>query len=362
VEIVEIGAGGGSIAWVDPAGGLHVGPHSAGADPGPACYGRGGTRPTLTDANLVAGRLNPDYFLGGAMKLDPHAAERELARLGSHLGVDAAAAARGVLRYAVAQMSHALRLVTLRRGYDPRDFAFVAYGGAGPLHAALLARELGITQTIIPAGPGHFSAFGMLAGPLRGEAVRTVVGPLATTSLVSAFAPAERSALGELGPHASGAAIARYAELRYRGQEHTLEVPVPGSTLAGERSGGEGEPRTLREAFERRCLEVYSFRLGAPLEVVSVRVTATAPVSTQTRWDETGAGGPVAPRASSRLVDLDPHGGVSEVPVIGRGDVGGRDWIAGPCVIEEIAATTLVLPGQAVRRDGLGNLVIEESR
>jgi N-methylhydantoinase A len=360
VEIVEIGAGGGSIAWVDPAGGLHVGPRSAGADPGPACYGRGGTQPTLTDANLIAGRLNPDYFLGGAMKLDPQAAGRELAKLGERLGVDAAAAARGVLRYAVTQMSHALRLVTLRRGYDPRDFAFVAYGGAGPLHAALLARELGITRTIIPAGPGHFSAFGMLAGPLRGEAVRTVVGPLAATRLASAFAPAERAALGELGPAASGAAIARYAELRYQGQEHTLEVPVPDSALAYGRAAGAGEPPILRRAFERRCLETYSFRLGAPLEVVSVRVTATAPVSTQTRWGETGADGPTAHEGSSRPVDLDPHAGMTHVPVISRGEVGSQHLIAGPCVIEEIAATTLVLPGQSVRRDDLGNLVIEE--
>jgi len=168
VEIVEIGAGGGSLAWVDAAGGLHLGPQSAGADPGPACYARGGTEPTLTDANLVAGRLDPGYFLGGAMKLDREAAVRALTALGTRLGLEAQSTARGVLRYAIAQMSHALRLVTLRRGHDPRDFAFIAYGGAGPLHAALLARELGISRTIIPPGPGHFSAFGMLAGEPRG--------------------------------------------------------------------------------------------------------------------------------------------------------------------------------------------------
>jgi N-methylhydantoinase A len=157
VEIVEVGAGGGSIAWVDEAGGLHVGPRSAGAEPGPACYGRGGEEPTLTDANLVAGRLDPEYFLGGAMSLDVDAAHRSLARLGERMGVDAGTAARGVLRYLAAQMSHALRLVTLRRGHDPRDFTFVAFGGAGPLHAALLARELGVSRTLIPPAPGHFS-------------------------------------------------------------------------------------------------------------------------------------------------------------------------------------------------------------
>jgi N-methylhydantoinase A len=372
VEIVEIGAGGGSIAWADPAGGLHVGPQSAGADPGPACYGRGGTRPTLTDANLVAGRLNPHYFLGGAMKLDLAAAERALAELGAPLGVDARGAARGVLRHAVSQMSHALRLVTVRRGYDPRDFTFVAYGGAGPLHAALLARELGITRTIIPAGPGHFSAFGMLAGPLRGEAVRTVVGPLHATDLAAAFAPAERSALAELGPQHEGATLLRYAELRYRGQEHTLEVPVPAGSLAP--SGGPpgaaptGEPAVLRDAFERRCLEVYSFRLDAPLEIVSVRVTATAPVTGEVHWGQVtepvrpgaGAGQPGAGQAGPRVVDLDPYDEPREVPVLGRDMVTGTDPISGPCVIEEVAATTLVLPGQAVSADELGNLVIEE--
>jgi N-methylhydantoinase A len=369
IEIVEIGAGGGSIAWADPAGGLHVGPQSAGADPGPVCYGRGGNQPTLTDANLIAGRLNKDYFLGGAMKLDADAAERELARFGAELGVDAEGAARGVLRHAVAKMSHALRLVTLRRGYDPRDFTFVAYGGAGPLHAALLARELGITRTIIPAGPGHFSAFGMLAGALRGEAVRTVVGPLAATDLAAAFGPVERSALADLGPQQRGAVLARYAELRYRGQEHTLEVPVADGPLPPPAPGltdqVAGEPAGLREAFERRCLETYSFRLDAPVEIVSVRVTATAPVVGEVRWGEPAgprheAAGPVQVGPGTRQVDLDPYGERAEVPVVGRDLVAGMGQISGPCVIEEVAATTLVLPGQIVSADELGNLVIEE--
>jgi N-methylhydantoinase A len=354
VEIVEIGAGGGSVAWADDAGGLHVGPRSAGPEPGPACYGRGGAEPTLTDANLAAGRIDPGYFLGGTMPLDTGAAQRALAGLGDRLGTDAAAVARGVIRYAVAQMSHALRLVTLRRGYDPRDFAFVAYGGAGPLHAALLARELGITRTIIPPGPGHFSAFGMLAGPLRADAVRTVVGPLDGTDLTAAFAQAQQAALGELGS-GTGTEITRYAELRYQGQEHTLEVPVPedGST------GGRGEwLAQMRNAFDRRCLEAYAFQLDVPLEVVSVRVSAAAPTPAFT-WPSDDAAGAAGPPGSSRRVDFDTHGGVLEVPVIGRAGLGTgrRD---GPCVVEEPAATTLVLPGQAVSRDEMGNLVIEE--
>ena len=359
VEIVEIGAGGGSVAWADDAGGLHVGPRSAGAEPGPACYGRGGTEPTLTDANLAAGRIDPGYFLGGTMQLDTDAGQRALAGLGERLGSDAAAVARGVIRYAVAQMSHALRLVTLRRGYDPRDFAFVAYGGAGPLHAALLARELGITRTIIPPGPGHFSAFGMLAGPLRADAVRTVVGPLDGTDLTAAFAQAQRAALDELGAGSANetggpAEITRYAELRYQGQEHTLEVPVPDDGSPAER----GEwLRQLRNSFDKRCLEAYAFQLEVPLEVVSVRVSASAPVPAFT-WPSDDAAG-AGPSGSSRRVDFDTHGGVLDVPVIGRAELD-SSRTDGPCVVEEPAATTLVLPGQAVSRDEMGNLVIEE--
>jgi N-methylhydantoinase A len=357
VEIIEIGAGGGSIIWSDSARGLHVGPRSAGADPGPACYGRGGAEPTLTDANLLLGRLDPDYFLGGTRPLDTGAAEKTLAALGARMGTDAQSAARGAVRYAVAQMSHALRLVTLRRGHDPRDFVFVAYGGAGPLHAALLARELGISRTVIPPGPGHFSAFGMLASPLRGEAVRTVVGPLDAVDLAAAFASVEEEALAELGGRPGGPTsgdsaqrdaieIARYAELRYTGQEHTLEVPVPDPAALGE----------VRAAFQRLCLDNYSFRLDAPLEVVSLRVSASEPAAAVS-WADRSSPAPQPP-ARTRLADLDPYGGWREVRVLLRGDLGPP--VAGPCVIEEPAATTLVLPGQIARQDEAGNLIVEE--
>ena len=355
VEIIEIGAGGGSIVWSDPAGGMHVGPRSAGADPGPACYGRGGTEPTLTDANLLLGRLDPDYFLGGTRPLDAGAAEKALAVLGRNIGTDGPSAARGALRYAVAQMSHALRLVTLRRGHDPRDFVFVAYGGAGPLHAALLARELGISRTVIPPGPGHFSAFGMLASPLRGEAVRTVVGPLASIGLAAAFVPVEAAALAELGESRDSTTVevARYAELRYAGQEHTLEVPVPDPSVPD--SSGLA---AIRAAFERRCLDSYSFRLDAPLEVVALRVSATEPAPTIS-WTDQSDPGP-RPPASTRLVDLDPYGAAQEVPVLTRAELTGGQRADGPCVIEEPAATTLVLPGQTARQDEAGNLILEE--
>ncbi|HKR70510.1 MAG TPA: hydantoinase/oxoprolinase family protein [Streptosporangiaceae bacterium] len=349
VEIVEIGAGGGSVVWADAAGGLHVGPRSAGAAPGPACYGKGGREPTLTDANLLLGRLDPDYFLGGTRPLQVEAAEKALSDLGRQVGADARSVARGVLRYAVAQMSHALRLVTLRRGHDPRDFVFVSYGGAGPLHAALLARDLGIARTVIPPGPGHFSAFGMLASPLRGEAVRTVVGPLEAVGLAAAFADVEQAARSELdeGGDTGHAELSRYAELRYAGQEHTLEVPVPDPAALDD----------VRDAFERRCLENYSFRLDAPLEVVSLRAVAVRPAA-DISWTDQSSPGP-RPPARTRLVDLDPYGEAQEIPVLVRAEL--ATPVAGPCVIEEPAATTLVLPGQVARQDGAGNLIIEES-
>jgi N-methylhydantoinase A len=238
--------------------------------------------------------------------------------------------------------------VTVRRGHDPRDFVFVAYGGAGPLHAALLARELGISRTVIPPGPGHFSAFGMLASPLRGEAVRTVLGPLDRVDLAAEFAVVAQAAFAELGAERADVELARYAELRYAGQEHTLEVPVPDPAALSD----------IKTAFERRCAEAYSFRLDAPVELVSLRVSATVPAPGMS-WTDPASPGP-APPARSRVVDLDPYAGQQQVPVLMRGELAGQEWAPGPCVIEEPAATTLVLPGQVARADDAGNLIIEE--
>jgi|RhiMethySRZTD1v2_1073278.scaffolds.fasta_scaffold08558_9 N-methylhydantoinase A len=351
VEIVEIGAGGGSIAWVDDAGGLHVGPRSAGAEPGPACYGRGGEEPTLTDANLIAGRLDSEYFLGGSMSLDVDAAQRSLARLGERMGVDAATAARGVLRYVIAQMSHALRLVTLRRGHDPRDFTFVAFGGAGPLHAALLARELGVARTVIPPAPGHFSALGMLLGDLRSDAVRTHVGSLAAATIRPLFDELEAEATAELEGEAGERRTERFARLRYVGQEHTLEVPLDDGPLDDDLL------KRLRERFDAASEETYAFRLPTAVEIVEARVSLSAPRDESVEWS---AAPTPAPELRPRNVDLDQHGGVQRAKVIERRTLDTGDRVAGPCIVEEPATTVLVLPGQSVTVDELSNLVIEE--
>ncbi len=351
VQIVEIGAGGGSIARVDEAGGLHVGPLSAGAEPGPACYGRGGSEATITDANLVAGRLDPDFFLGGTMPLDLGAAQDALARLGTALDTDVRTAARGMLRYAVAQMAHALRLVTVRRGHDPRDFTFVAFGGAGPLHAALLARELGIRRTVIPPAPGHFSAVGMLHGRLRADAVRTHVGPLEPSLLGPLLDELQAEAAAQL-PAGGPVEIHRFAQLRYAGQEHTLEVPVPHGEVA------EGTAVAVREAFDRASQEAYAFSLDQPVQLVAARVAVSVPGEPFSwRVDE------AVPdhELSSREVDLDEHGGLQVVRAEHRAALEEGSPVAGPVVVEEAASTTLVLPGQTVTRDAEGNLLIEEA-
>ena len=351
VEIVEIGAGGGSIAWADEAGGLHVGPRSAGAEPGPACYGRGGEEPTLTDANLVAGRLDPEYFLGGSMPLDVDAARRSLSRLGEGMGVDAATAARGVLRSVIAQMSNALRLVTLRRGHDPRDFTFVAFGGAGPLHAALLARELGVARTVIPPGPGHFSALGMLLGDLRSDAVRTHVGALDDATIRPLFDELEAEATAELERETGERRIERFARLRYVGQEHTLEVPLDEGPIDDEHLG------RLRDRFDAASEETYAFRLPTAVEIVEARVSVSAARDEPFEWSTAPM---PAPELQPRDVDLDQHGGVQTASVFERRALRRGERLAGPCIVEEPATTVLVLPGQSVTVDEVANLVIEE--
>jgi N-methylhydantoinase A len=352
VEVVEIGAGGGSIAWVDLAGGLHVGPRSAGAEPGPACYGAGGDEPTVTDANLVCGRLDPGYFLGGSMPLQPDAAWRALERLGDRLGVGVREAARGVLRFATAQMAHALRLVSVRRGHDPRDFTFIAYGGAGPLHAAPLARELGVSRTVIPPAPGNFSAFGMLMSEVRSDAVRTHLGELDPAILAPLFDELEKQARTELEEPAGTPEVSRFAELRYIGQEHGIELPLPSGPI------DDAAMASLRHDFDRRSEEAYAFSLPAPVQMVSARVNVSAPVA-PVHWNVARSG--TGRLFDARQVDFDVHGGERTAMVIERSALAPGQSMAGPCVVQEDASTTVVLPGQTVVADQLGNLVITEA-
>ena len=277
MDIFEVGTGGGSIARIADEGGLRVGPQSASAQPGPACYGQGGTEPTVTDANVLLGRLSPDRFLGGEMTLDVAAAEAAiLDKVGNPLGLEAVEAAQGVLRIAVTSMSHAVKAVTTERGLDAGDFAMVAYGGAGPLHACNIAREMGIRKLIIPRSPGHFSAFGMLFSDLRYDYVRSRFARLADADFAdieAVYAELEAEGLAEIEKVSvtpERVVIARGADMRYVGQEHAVTVDLSSDLFANEDRAG------IKARFDA----IHDLRYGtcAPQErseIVSLRVTVT---------------------------------------------------------------------------------------
>src|SRR5262249_17608925 len=276
VDIVEVGAGGGSIAWIDDSGGLHVGPVSAGADPGPACYGRGGEQPTVTDADLALGRLNSNRFLGGGMKLDGARARAALAKLGAGVALDAGAAAVGIATIADGAMSLAVRAVSVNRGIDPRDTAMIAFGGAGPLHAVAIAREISIPQVIIPKLPGNFSALGMLMAEWRQDFVRTLIGELdrlEAAQVAQAFADLREAGAAALKRDGlSGGTFDFAADLRYSGQEHTIPIAVAGpDDLVGTASAAETR-RRFNAQHDRR------YGHAAPdqsIEIVNLRLVVT---------------------------------------------------------------------------------------
>ena len=248
IDVVEVGAGGGSIAWIDEIGALKVGPQSAGADPGPICYRGGGTEPTITDANVVLGRLDPDNFLGGQMKLDAEGAARGIAeKIGKPLKMDTVAAAQAIVEIAISKMSLAVREVSVAKGYDPRDFALVASGGAGPLHVIAIARELHIPTVIVPLFPSHFSALGMLLADERHDFTRTHFADLAAIDfdeLVRVYEEMRKQAQASLR-HTRAAQEQIQLDLRYVGQEFTLSVPITLKQLQGRRPQGRSARRSM---------------------------------------------------------------------------------------------------------------------
>ncbi len=291
IDIQEVGTGGGSIARVEMGGALHVGPESAGAQPGPVCYGLGGDEPTITDANLILGRLGADCFLGGEMRLDLEGARRALEqRVAKPLGLDLTQAADGILRIATTKMSHMVRWVTTERGLDAADFSLVAYGGAGPLHAAMVARELRIAKVVIPRAPGHFSAYGMLVADLRRDFVNTWFTPLAEASfpaMESIYADMERrgrDAVGRSQVTIAGIAVQRSADMRYVGQEHAVTVELPVELFRSQD----------RDGIKQRFDAVHETRYGysAPAEkaeIVSLRSADREPAQRGHRPDAQAA-------------------------------------------------------------------------
>ena len=362
MDIHEVGTGGGSIARVETGNALRVGPQSAGSIPGPVAYGRGGKEPTVTDANLVLGRLDADNFLGGELRLDMAACQRQMAeRVATPLGLEPTEAADGILRIAVTQMSHAVKAVTTERGLDAGSFTMVVYGGAGPLHASAIAREIGIRKVLIPYAPGYFSAYGMLFSDLRYDYVRSVFRKLNDVSfdeIEAAYQSMEdegRAALEQSGVRADGVVIERAADMRYVGQEHAVTVDLPLAYFEGRD----------RSAIKQQFDELHKVRYGTsapkePADLVSLRVTVlgTMKKPPKHRVDE-GASQPEQDARRTVKPVYFRAGGWADTPVYKRDLLRAGNLISGPALIEEHASTTVVQPGDALRVDELGNLQID---
>jgi N-methylhydantoinase A len=358
VDIVEVGNGGGSIAWIDPAGGVKVGPQSAGAAPGPACYGQGGTEPTVTDANLIVGRIDPEYFLGSGIRLQPEkAAQAIIDRIGKPLGLSLAEAALGILTIANFNMSLAVRAVSVEKGYDPRDCVLVPSGGGGALHAMAIAQELSVPRVIIPPMPAHFSALGMLMADLKHDYVQTFIRELNETSgeeIANAFAALEKSAIDTLTEEgAKGAQIIlrRFLDMRYRGQEYTLPVPVT------EELRGVKDFAAIRGRFDQLHQEHYGHSAPKePVMMVNLRLSALGrfenklPVASSFRDSDKGERGKRPVIFDSKAVSC---------PIYLRTGFKAGDRLNGPAVIEEIGATILLYPGDKMEVNGFGHLVID---
>ena len=350
VELHTIGAGGGSIARAE-AGGLRVGPLSAGANPGPACYGLGGARPTVTDAQLLLGRIDPDWFLGGRMRLDVEAACSSMASLGQELGIDADAAAAGVLAVANGMMANAIRTLTMRRGIDHRGFSLLAFGGAGPLHGVALAEELGIAEVIVPFSTGVLSAWGMLHADIRHDVSAPLNGLAGTDAALALIerTQAELRAKGETmlreeGVEAAASGYMTTVDMCYAGQTHSVTVPMR-------------DPATLLQDFHDTYHQHFGHSMpGASVELVQMRLAATGRIGASFLDRDM----PIETHAEgTRLVTI--NGARHEARIVHRESLGRSDVIAGPAIILEAGSTTLVPPGWSARQEHFGTLIIRKA-
>jgi N-methylhydantoinase A len=359
LDIETVGAGGGSIAWRDSGGALMVGPQSSGADPGPACYGRGGEAPTVTDINLFLGRLGPGGLAGGSVRLRADLAAAAIGRLARELDLSPVETAYGVLRVVNSNMANAVRVVTVRRGVDPRELALVPFGGAGPLHGSELAHELGIPTIAVPPSPGLLCALGLLVEDLRTDVVRTHLAlleaeliPILDREFISMEADALRWLDRESVPEARRH-LERWVDLRFVGQNFELHVPVPDAVWIE----GVGE---LRQRFVRAHEEVYGFAVAdEPIQVVNLRLVARGATEPPklARLPRAAIGPPSVPIAT-RDVYLDDSDGFVPCPVYNRDHLLAGQRFAGPAVIEQFDSTTWVLPGQEVEVNEVGFLVL----
>jgi N-methylhydantoinase A len=362
VDLVEIGNGGGSIAWVDDFGKLHVGPQSAGALPGPAAYGRGGTEATTTDANLALGRINKDFFCGGEIEADMAAVDGALDVVAEKLGTDRENAARGVVRIANNNMINALKLISVNRGYDPRDFTLVAFGGGGGMHAVALATELGMRKVVIPRAADVFSAWGMLMTDLRRDYFVTRLIPLREENahrVDDLLNEVTETAVAQFdAEHVDPATVrfVRFANMRYENQEHSVEIPLPAGSMAPEQIARIAAD--FHDSYERE----YTYRLAAAVEIVGVHVVAIAEIGKLEPAEVPVTGRSLEEVAKeSRTVDYATEG--RHLAEVYEGDLlePGMSF-DGPAIVETNGSTTVVHPGNRVTVDRLGNLLISVER
>ena len=359
IDIVEIGSGGGSIAWLDDGAKLRVGPRSAGASPGPAAYGRGGNDPTTTDAHLLTGRIDPRYFLGGEITPDMENVGRVFAELSRALGTETLETAQGIIRLANANMTNALKLVSVNRGHDPREFTLVAFGGGGAMHAVALARELHIPRVVIPPHPAVFSAWGMLMSDMRRDYVRTRPVRLDTARAAdvrTAFHELECAAREDFA--ADGVApdrlrIERFADMRYEGQEHTVKVAFPSDPI------DDAALERARQRFHAEHERAFTFRLDAPVITVNFHIAAHGLVNEPEIPHLAPLDGSLHDAIrETRAVDFDLDGR-HETPIYERVRLGSGTQVSGPAVIEEPDTTIVLPPGSRATVDPYSLLRID---
>jgi len=365
VDLVEVGAGGGSLGWIDAGGLLRVGPRSAGAEPGPTCYGRGGVEPTITDANLVLGRLNPEYFLGGQLPLDADAARRALeTHCAEPLGMDPVDAAMGILDIANATMGQAMRLVTIQRGFDPRDFCMVALGGAGPAHANALAAAIGIPVILVPPSPGVASALGMLVSDLRHDYRATHLQPLASAqpaeldAIFHEFASSARETLAAEGVLPAHVRLDRFLEVRYVGQSWKLSVPLDDEALLSP-----GALLHVKNTFDTLHEATYGYSApDEPAEIVNLGMLATG-LMPRVELSPVGVGerSPRAAHTGTRPVYFRETGKFTPSAVFDRYALRVGNVIDGPAIVEEVDSTTVVHPGYVAEVGAFGVLVLRRA-
>jgi N-methylhydantoinase A len=363
IDLAEVGAGGGSIAWIDPGGLLQVGPHSAGAAPGPACYGLGGLEPTVTDANVVLGYLNPDYFLGGKMKIFPERSRESIARnIGERLNLDPVLAAHGIYQLANIHMGGAVRLITVSRGIDPREYAVMAFGGAGPIHIVKVAEQFNIPTVIVPPSPGVASAYGLLMSDLAHDNVTThiVQGKDARADdlrrLFDGLERAGREALVNEGLSEKDLLVQRSIETRFVHQKHEISIPVPAGPITDETAG------LIEGAFRDLYFELFKVRPADPVEFVNFAVRVVG-VANKPQILPTPRGDGQAARAlkGRRQAYFAEASGFVETQVYDRTALQHGDTIGGPAILEEPDSTTICPPGYKIEVDPFLNLVITKA-